>query len=182
MPIAGSFTVSGAHGVLNLLALQAEEMSRRMSIAAVARLSPADRAMAAMSGLVHPHADYADVTLPLSGADAGLEVFGLRTAARRILGETKPRPDDLTGIRCRSCDRKMLYRADQADIGRSDSGFYSACGHCGHRMTSTQYHAWVGQWAVYERARLRSAPERLENLPGVALAGTYLQCATRQTA
>jgi hypothetical protein len=143
-----------------LLALQAEEMSRRMPVAAVARLGELDRAMAGMSGWVHPHADWADVTLPLSGADAGLEVFGLRTAARRILGETKTRPDDLTGVRCKSCDRKVLYRADQADAGRSDTGYYSACGYCGHRMKRGEYDVWVMQWAVYERARLKV--ERLE--------------------
>jgi hypothetical protein len=151
-----------------LLALQPEEMSRRMTIAAVARIAPLDRELAAMSGWVHPGADYADVTLPLSGADAGLEVIGLHTAARRILGEVKPVPDELTGVRCKACDHRALYRADQACAGRSDTGWYSACGYCGHRMRRGEYDTWVRQWAVYERARLKSA-EVLENLPGVAL-------------
>jgi DNA-directed RNA polymerase subunit RPC12/RpoP len=151
-----------------LLALQTEWMTRRMTVAAAARLSADVQIRPWLSGIVRPHADYAEIDRPLSGADAGLEVFGLRTAARRILGEVKARPDDLTGVRCKSCDRKVLYRADQADAGRSDTGYYSACGYCGHRMLRGEYDTWVRQWAVYERARLKSAPERLENLPGVA--------------
>ena len=78
-----------------LLDLPPDWMTRRMTIAAAWRLVSFGEEV---TGLIRPSADYAEVDRVLGGAHAGLEVLGLRAAARRILGETKPRPDDLTGI------------------------------------------------------------------------------------
>src|SRR5581483_8236402 len=46
------------------------------------------------------------------GAAAGNEILDLHWRARKLLGETKDRPESLDGIPCRSCEAMGLERAE----------------------------------------------------------------------
>ena len=83
---------------------------------------------------------YAEVTVDLSGADAGSEILGLHYRARSVLGETRmterldvPCPDP-------ACDLLMLVRVQGSE--------YSAeCKACGRLLNTTEYHQWVNLYA-----------------------------------
>ena len=112
---------------------------------------------------------FADITLDLSGADAGNEILRIRYLARAVLGETRAKPEELIGVPCRDpqgdCGWRTLVRAELPS--REDEPvWWSECARCGDRMTEPDYREWVALCAAYERHR-RSVPA-LENLPGVA--------------
>jgi hypothetical protein len=113
---------------------------------------------------------FADITIDLSGADAGLEILQLRHLARALLGETKARPEELVGVPCRDpdggCGWRTVYRAELPSR-EGDPVFWTECARCGDRMTEQEYREWVALCAAYERHR-RKEPATLENLPGVA--------------
>jgi hypothetical protein len=114
------------------------------------------------------HAAFAEVVLDMDGGDAGLEILSLRHLCRAVLGETRARPQELTGVPCRAdgCGLRALVRAEPPSDA-SDPGCWSECMVCGDRMAEGEYREWVALCAAYER-HARNAPT-LENLPGVAL-------------
>ena len=113
---------------------------------------------------------FADVTVDLSGADAGLEVLHVRYLARALLGETRQKPEELVGVPCRdpegTCGWRTVYRAELPSR-EDEPAWWTECARCGDRMTEAEYREWVALCAAYERHR-RKVPATLENLPGVA--------------
>ena len=162
-----SWAVGRAAGVLAahldaMLGLPAMPMSRAWD------LRDLDRLPDGASGVIR--SVFADVTIDLSGADAGLEILRVRYLARAVLGETRARPEELIGVPCRDpqgdCGWRTLVRAELPS--REDEPvWWSACTRCGDKMTETEYREWVALCAAYERHR-RRGPATLENLPGVA--------------
>lgn len=161
-----SWAVGRAAGVLSahldaMLALPAQPMSRAWDLRDLGHLP------AGASGVIR--SVFADVTIDLSGADAGLEILRVRYLARAVLGETRARPEELIGVPCRDpegdCGWRTLVRAELPS--REDEPvWWSVCSRCGDKMTETEYREWVALCAAYERHR-RTVPA-LENLPGVA--------------
>lgn len=91
-------------------------------------------------GRTHLPAGYAEVTVELSGADAGEEILGLRYNARSVLGETRmterldvPCPDP-------SCDLLMLVRVQGSE-------YAAECRACGRLLTEQEYGAWTKLYA-----------------------------------
>lgn len=122
-----------------LLSLPAEPMARIMTPAAAAELT---------DGGVVRHGD-AHVLLPLSGADAGLEILSLHYRARKVLGETRSAPETFDGIPCRSCEDMALERAEPPS-DPSAPAMHSRCASCGHtmdRQTYCEWAAWSAEWA-----------------------------------
>lgn len=143
-----------------LFSLGAQPMRRARSLRDVAEMG--DDTV----GIVYP--EYAAVMVDLDGADAGAEIISLRFLARAILGETRARPEELTGVPCRAdgCGWRAVYRAELPS--RDDEPlWWSECARCGDRMAEAEYREWTALCAAYERNRLRT-PATLENLPGVA--------------
>jgi hypothetical protein len=144
----------------SVLALEAAPMSRAWD------LRHLDELPDGATGIVR--SVFADVTIDLSGADAGLEFVNLRHLARALLGETRSRPEELVGVPCRAdeCGWRTVYRAELPS--REDEPvWWTECARCGDRMAETDYREWVALCAAYERNR-RKEPATLENLPGVA--------------
>ena len=84
---------------------------------------------------------YAEVTVDLSGADAGTEILGLHYRARSVLGETRmterldvPCPDP-------GCDMLMLVRVQGSD-------YAAECRACGRLLTMNEYHQWTRIYAA----------------------------------
>lgn len=142
-----------------LLALRPEPMARAFDLRDLASL-PSDT-----DGIVR--SVYASIWLSLSGESAGLEILHLHHLARSILGETKPKPTELTGVPCRAdgCGLRALALAEPPS-DPADPGYWSECMACGDRMTEPDYRDWVALCAAYER-NTRRAPV-LENLPSYA--------------
>ena len=161
-----SWAVGRASGVLSahldaMLSLPAQPMSRAWD------LRDLDRLPGGATGVIR--SVFADVTIDLSGADAGLEILRVRYLARAVLGETRARPEELIGVPCRDpeggCGWRALVRAELPS--REDEPvWWSRCTKCDDKMTETEYREWVALCAAYERNR-RKVPV-LENLPGVA--------------
>lgn len=143
-----------------LLALQREPMRRAIDLRDVAAL-PDDA-----EGIVH--CAFAEHDADLDGTDAGLEIISLRHLARALLGETRDRPEELTGVPCRAdgCGWRSVYRAELPS-SEDEPAWWSECARCRDRMTEAEYREWVSLVAAYERNRIRT-PAVLENLPGVA--------------
>jgi hypothetical protein len=90
------------------------------------------------------------VTVQRSGAAAGNEILELHYKARRILGETKGRPETFDGIPCRSCEAMTLERA----IPPSDpnlSANHSRCPECGDEMDRETFSQWADTYAQWAR-------------------------------
>jgi hypothetical protein len=145
-----------------LLALPAEPMSRAWDFRDLERLPEG------ATGVIR--SVFADVTVDMSGADAGLEILHVRYLARAILGETRQKPEELVGVPCRDpeggCGWRAVYRAELPSH-EDEPVWWTECARCGDRMTETEYREWVALCAAYERHRKRE-PATLENLPGVA--------------
>jgi hypothetical protein len=84
---------------------------------------------------------YAEVTVDLSGADAGAEILALRHRARAKLGETRmterldvPCPDP-------SCDMLMLVRVQGSE-------YAAECKACGRLLSAPEYDQWVKLYAA----------------------------------
>lgn len=145
-----------------MLALPPQPMSRAWD------LRDLDRLPDGATGVIR--SVFADITLDLSGADAGLEILRIRYLARAVLGETRAKPEELTGVPCRdpqgTCGWRTLVRAELPS--RDDEpAWWTECARCGDKMTEPEYREWVALCAAYERHRRRE-PATLENLPGVA--------------
>lgn len=127
-----------------LLALPAEYMPRVMTPLAAGELT---------DGGVVRHGD-AHVLLPLSGADAGLEILSLHYRARKVLGETRAAAETFDGVPCRSCEDMALERADPPSNPHL-AAMHSRCASCEDTMdreTFTEWSAWYAAWA--DRANL----------------------------
>lgn len=155
--VSDAVTVLKEH-VPTLLGLPAEPVRRAVDLRDVADL-PDDTA-----GIVH--AVYAETSLDLSGADAGLEILRLRYLCRAILGETRDKPEELLGVPCRDpeCDMLTLRRAEPPSDPAVPAS-WSECSACGDKMSEEEYRDWTKLYARW--AQGRQAPA-LENLPGVA--------------
>ncbi len=113
-----------------LVALPAEPMSRAFE------LHNLDRIPEGAYGRTNTIAGYADVTVDLSGADAGEEILGLSRRCKAFLGETRmkealdaPCPDP-------SCDGYTLERVQ-------GSNYDAECKACGRLLSATEYKQWV---------------------------------------
>jgi hypothetical protein len=145
-----------------MLALPPQPMSRAWDLRAL------DSLPEGATGVVR--SVFADVTIDLSGADAGLEVLHVRYLARALLGETRQKPEELVGVPCRdpdgNCGWRTVYRAELPSHEDAPV-FWTECARCGDKMSESEYREWVALCAAYERHR-RKEPATLENLPGVA--------------
>lgn len=114
------------------------------------------------------HSVFAELTLDLSGADAGMEIISLRHLARALLGETKAKPEELVGVPCRAdgCGWRAVYRAELPSR-EDEPAWWTECARCGDKMSEADYREWVALCAAHERNR-RKVPATLENMPGVA--------------
>jgi hypothetical protein len=94
--------------------------------------------------------------LMLDGADAGNEILRVEYLARAALLETDPAPVRLLGVPCRSCDRRMLVRADPPQHD-GDPEWHSVCTACRDLMDSPTYAAWVKRNAAFFASRVTPA-------------------------
>ena len=118
-----------------LLSLPPDAMSRSFS------LYNLDRIPEGAYGRTNRIGGYAEVTVDLSGADAGTEILGLHYRARSVLGETRmterldvPCPDP-------ACDMLMLVRVQGSD-------WAAECKACGRLLSTSEYHAWTKLYAA----------------------------------
>lgn len=125
-----------------MLALPPQPMSRAWD------LRDLDRLPDGATGVIR--SVFADVTVDLSGADAGLEVLRLRYLSRAVLGETRAKPEELIGVPCRlaECDSFALRRAE-LPADPDAPALWSECGACGDMMTEEEYRLWVRRYARY---------------------------------
>ena len=151
-----------------LLALPPEPMARSFPLARDGSvIMPRGEVPEDVPGFIRPIAGYADVTLVLSGADAGLEILALHHRGRSLLGQTRRPPVKLDGVPCKQCDLKEL--AQPADRPQ----YKSECASCGHLMTPQEYASWAGQYKAYAVAMGLTPPENEDRVPlEAARAGT----------
>lgn len=141
--LPGAVTVLTAHFGL-LLSLPAGPMRRYRSMRSAAQLPPGT------PGIVRPLAGYAEIVLPLSGADAGNEIMHLHYRARSSLGETRPPAERLEGVPCRQCDQVGLERASAWSASdAADTDAWSECSACGHMMSRREYAEWTEMYAAW---------------------------------
>jgi hypothetical protein len=155
-----------------LLALQPEPVDRTMDLMEARRIAEGSLWDHLLDGTIHVSrlAGMAGIVAVLDGADAGTEILALQYLARAVLGETRQRPEELSGVPCRDpeggCGWRALVRAELPSR-EDEPAWWSACTRCGDKMTETEYREWVALCAAYERHRART-PEELEELPAVA--------------
>ena len=119
----------------DLLELPADAMSRSFSLHDLGKIPEG------CHGHTNRIGGYAEVTVELSGADAGTEILALHYRARSVLGETRmterldvPCPDP-------ACDLLMLER-------RQGSSYEAECRACGRLMTTQEYRSWTQLYAA----------------------------------
>jgi hypothetical protein len=86
----------------------------------------------------------------LDGAAAGSEILDLHWRARRLLGETKARPEEFDGVPCRSCECMTLERAEPPS-DPSLAASHSRCPGCGDEMDRETFAEWAGTYASWAR-------------------------------
>jgi hypothetical protein len=155
-----------------LLALQPEPVDRTMDLMEARRIAEDGLWAHLLDGTIHVSrtAGMAGIIAVLDGAHAGTEILTLEYLARAVLGQTRPRPEELEGVPCRDpeggCGWRTLVRAELPS--REDEPvWWSLCTRCGDKMTEPEYREWVALCAAYERHRART-PETLDELPVVA--------------
>ena len=118
-----------------LLELPADAMSRSYSLHDLGKIPEG------CHGRTHHIAGYAEVTVELSGADAGGEILALQYRSRSVLGETRmverldvPCPDP-------SCDLLMLERVQ-------GSAYEAECRACGRLLNTAEYRSWSRLYAA----------------------------------
>jgi hypothetical protein len=132
--IVAALTRTLAAHLDRLLLLPADAMSRSFGLHDLGRIPEG------AYGRTNRIGGYAEVTVDLSGADAGGEILGLRYRSRSRLGETRmterldvPCPDP-------ACDMLMLER-------QQGSNYAAECRACGRLLTDQEYHQWVNLYA-----------------------------------
>lgn len=93
---------------------------------------------------------WAKVTVRRSGADAGNEIIDLHYRSRRLLGETKGRPEPLDGIPCRSCEAMTLERAEPPSDPSLPAN-WSRCPECRDEMDRDTFAEWADTYARWAR-------------------------------
>lgn len=121
-----------------LLALSAEPMARVLSPLAADGWED-ETGVVRGDGMAH-------MLLPLSGADAGLEILTLHYRARAILGETKAQPERFDGIPCRWCEAMGLERAEPPSDPEAKA-MHSRCPSCGDLMDREEFDSWADRYA-----------------------------------
>jgi hypothetical protein len=86
----------------------------------------------------------------LGGADAGNEILTLHYRARRILGETRARPETFDGIPCRACEAMTLERAEPPSDPALEA-MHSRCPGCGDEMDRDTFAGWAETYASWAR-------------------------------
>jgi hypothetical protein len=132
---AAAFCRTLAAHLDRLLELPPDAMSRAYSLHDLGKIPEG------CHGRTNRIGGYAEVTVELSGADAGSEIMALQYRSRSVLGETRmverldvPCPDP-------SCDLLMLERVQGSD--------YSAeCKACGRLLSDDEYRAWTRLYAA----------------------------------
>ena len=125
-----------------LLGLPEEDMVRGIAYAFSARYETADAVV-----VDHQFAEYREVVLRMSGADAGLEILWLAYQIKRALGHT-PQHERLP-VPCGACDLMgWLVRWDGA-AGFEDGAY---CLACGHEYTDNEFALLRAE--MYRRAQL----------------------------
>lgn len=125
-----------------LLALAAEPMARVMPPAAA-------EAWEDEVGMVRADA-MAHMLIPLSGADAGMEILTLHQRSRRILGETRAQPERFDGVPCRECEAMGLERAEPPS-DPDKPAMHSRCPQCGDTMDRGEYLDWVKRYEAWAK-------------------------------
>ena len=108
------------------------------------------------------------VTVQRSGAAAGNEILDLHWRARRILGETKGRPETFDGIPCRNCDEMALERATPPS-DPSLPAMHSKCALCKDEMDREELAQWAERYASWARGAAIQACKRCSS-------GTHHEC------
>lgn len=117
-------------------------------------MRPASPLLAALPDAAVTGIARGSLCLVLSGADAGNELMRLDYLGRAALLETEPGPERLLGVPCRSCDLRMLRRA-QPPQHDGDPEWHSQCAVCRDLMDEAEYMAWVKANAAYYGERQR---------------------------
>jgi hypothetical protein len=118
-----------------LLALPPDAMARTFSLHDLSAIPEG------AYGRTNRPGGYAEVTVELSGADAGEEILHLHYRSRSVLGETRmterldvPCPDP-------SCDLLMLVRVQGSE-------YAAECKACGRLLNEAEYQQWVRLYAA----------------------------------
>lgn len=93
---------------------------------------------------------WAKVTVRRTGAHAGNEILDLHWRARRLLGETKDRPESFDGIPCRNCEAMGLERAEPPS-DPSLEAMHSRCPECRDEMDRETFDQWADTYASWAR-------------------------------
>jgi hypothetical protein len=133
--MVAAFCATLAAHLDRLLGLPADAMARSFPLHDLSRIPEG------AYGRTNRAGGYAEVTVDLSGADAGEEILSLRYRARSVLGETKmterldvPCPDP-------ACDLLMLVRVQGSD-------YAAECQACQRLLTANEYIQWVRLYAA----------------------------------
>lgn len=86
----------------------------------------------------------------LDGAKAGSEILDLHWRARKILGETRDRPESFDGVPCRNCDELALERAEPPSDPSLDA-MHSKCAVCKDEMDREEFAQWAERYAGWAR-------------------------------
>ena len=117
-----------------LLALPADAMSRTYSLYDLEKIPEG------AYGRSNRIAGYADVTVELSGADAGEEILRLAYRARAFLGETRMRERLDAPCPDPACDGFTMERVQGSE-------YAAECHACGRLMTGAEWQQWVKLYA-----------------------------------
>ncbi|HEV2252656.1 MAG TPA: hypothetical protein VGS06_05630 [Streptosporangiaceae bacterium] len=90
------------------------------------------------------------VTVQRSGADAGNEILDLHWRGRRLLGESKARPEPFDGVPCRACEAMTLERAEPPS-DPSLSANHSRCPECRDEMDRETFTQWADTYVSWAR-------------------------------
>jgi hypothetical protein len=133
-----------------LLALQAGWTTRVWTWPPGAPVPPDVEAEIGEQEIVAIGDGWVKVTVPRSGADAGNEILALQWQARKILGETKGRPESFDGIPCRSCEAMTLERAEPPSDPSLPAN-HSRCPECRDEMDRETFAQWADTYASWAR-------------------------------
>jgi len=90
----------------------------------------------------------------LDGGEAGNEILGLHWDARRILGETKAKPETFDGIPCRACEAMTLERAEPPSDPSLPAN-HSRCPECGDEMDRETFAQWADTYVSWARSAIQ---------------------------
>jgi len=139
-----------ARHVTPLLALQAGWTTRVYSWPPGAPMPPEVEEEIGGEEIIAAGDGWVKVTVRRSGADAGNEILDLHWRGRRLLGETKGRPESFDGIPCRSCEAMTLERAEPPSDPSLPAN-HSRCPECGDEMDRETFGQWADTYVSWAR-------------------------------